>query len=927
MFARRAPEVSGVATDPAGVHDELRGRLQVALGSAYTLERELGGGGMSRVFVAQDTRLGRRLVVKVLDPDLAAGLSAARFEREIHVSARLQHPHVVPVHASGDVDGLPYYTMPYVQGESLRERLRGDAALPVADVVRLVRELADALAYAHGEGVVHRDLKPENVLLSGGHAVVADFGVAKALASATEGGAPQAVATGAATALGLAVGTPAYMAPEQAAADPATDHRADLYALGVIAYEALAGTHPFAGRSPQGLLAAHLTETPPPLAARRPDTPPALAALVTRLLAKAPDDRPQSAHEVVWALDALATPAGATRAAGPAPAKATPRARRRRRAAIVVGSVAALAAAGAVVWARRPAAPAASRDATGSAGAPLAGPLGPPLAERRVAVAPFENQTGDTTLAALGPLTGDWVTQGLAEAGFAEVADPETIRAAWRSAPNARALAAATGARLVVTGAYYLQGDSLQFLARVSDAATDRVLRALEPAGAPAAAPRLAVSRVRERVLGALGGLLDVSTGAWTVASGLPPSLAAYRRWSAGIEHYSRNEFSDATREFVAATRLDSTFVAPLLWAASAQTNVGAPATVDSLLRAADRSRERLAPADRYLLDKSWAELRGDWAGALRAARELARAVPNASLAPVLVGWEATRVNRPREAVAALTRLDPEGPALRRYAPYWEALTLAEHLAGDYGAELAAARRGRRLHPDRLTPVYNEARALAALGRADDAVRELDAILDLPAEPLHTPAEVMRAVGVELRAHGYAVAADTVFARALRWFDARPAAERAAAGFEGRHAEVLYAAGRWAEARRLFERLPARADTAPKMEGYLGTLAAAPPDAVDRHGYLGALAARRGDRAAALAADSALAALRRPYLVGRHTYWRARIVSLLGDRARAVTLLRDALREGRTYPMLHGEADFAPLHGMTAFQDLIRPKG
>jgi tetratricopeptide (TPR) repeat protein len=407
---------------------------------------------------------------------------------------------------------------------------------------------------------------------------------------------------------------------------------------------------------------------------------------------------------------------------------------------------------------------------------------------------------------------------------------------------------------------------------------------------------------VRERVLGALGGLLDVSTGAWTVASGLPPSLAAYRRWSAGVEHYSRNEFRDATREFVAATRLDSTFVAPLLWAASAQTNLGAPATVDSLLRAADRSRERLAPADRYLLDKSWAELRGDWAGALRAGRELARAVPASSLAPVLVGWEATRVNRPREAVAALAHLDPDGPALRRYAPYWEALTLAQHLAGDYGAELAAARRGRRLHPDRLTPVYNEARALAALRRADDAVRELDAILDLPAEPLYTPAEVMRAVGVELRAHGHAPAADAVFARTLRWYEARPAGNapprhsrpatrrRSTPRAVGRRRGGCSSTSPPARTPRRRWRATSARSRRPRRTPWTG------------RGYLGALAARRGDGPPPSRRTAPSRRSGGPYLVGRHTYWRARIASLLGDRERAVTLLRDALREGPHVP-------------------------
>jgi tetratricopeptide (TPR) repeat protein/tRNA A-37 threonylcarbamoyl transferase component Bud32 len=284
---------------------DLQAQLQATLSGAYTLERELGGGGMARVFVADEVRLGRKVVVKVLSPELAAGISGERFEREIRTAASLQQANIVPVLATGETNGLPYYTMPFVEGESLRHRLGKQPPLTTSDVLRVLGDVARALQYAHEHGIVHRDIKPDNVLLSGGTAVVTDFGIAKALSDSRTG--PGAATL---TQLGTSIGTPAYMAPEQAAGDPNIDHRADIYAFGCMAYELLAGRPPFHGRTPARILGAHMGEAPKPIAELRPDTPAALSDLVMRCLAKDVDARPQSAAEVIAALNGVTSGTG-----------------------------------------------------------------------------------------------------------------------------------------------------------------------------------------------------------------------------------------------------------------------------------------------------------------------------------------------------------------------------------------------------------------------------------------------------------------------------------------------------------------------------------------------------------------------------------------------------------------------------------------
>ena len=576
---------------------DLREQLQSSLGDTYTLDRELGGGGMSRVFTATETALGRPVVVKVLPPELAAGVSTDRFKREISVAARLQHPHIVPLLSAGQIEGLPYFTMPFVEGESLRVRLARRGELPVSESVRILREIASALAYAHEHGVVHRDIKPDNVLFAGDVAMVADFGVAKALSASTNGG------HGAVTSLGVALGTPAYMAPEQATADPTTDHRADIYAFGVLAYEMLTGQPPFTGRNPSQLLAAHVTETPEPITRRRPNLPPALGALVMRCLEKRPADRPQSVGEIVHALDDITTPSGGTTPTSamlPGTSGATePFAvgvalpvRRDVRANILVIGIAALvlAVAGAAVW---------RRGATDST-------TGSDTRGNRIAVLPFEN---------LGDSSDAYFADGITDAVRGKLTGLSTITVIARASSgqyrgtskSPGEIARELGVRYLLTGTVrWAKGSGgtshVQVSPELVEVAGDGAASSLWQQ--PFDAEMADVFRVQGEIAGKVAEAMRVAVGGADqarlveVPTRNPAAYDAYLRgeatyWSGGS---SPTTLRRSVAEYELAVRLDSGFA--VAWAGLARSRSRLYANGVPTLELAREAREA---ADRAL--------------------------------------------------------------------------------------------------------------------------------------------------------------------------------------------------------------------------------------------------------------------------------------------------------------------------------------
>ncbi len=524
---------------------DFREQLQAALGTSFTLGRELSGAGMSRVFVAADVTLGRQVVVKVLPPELAADVSVERFRREIRLAAQLQEPLIVPVLAAGESHGLVYYTMPLVEGESLRARLERERELPQGDVVRIMRDVLTALAYAHAHGVIHRDIKPANVLLTGPHAVVADFGIAKALtASLTDNRI---------TATGIALGTPAYMAPEQAMGDDSVDHRADLYAVGTLAYEMLAGHTPFTGSTTHQVVARVVTENPQALLSQRSSTSPALADLVHRLLAKNPADRPKSAADVLDELATISTSGEravqVTASAFPPP---KPHAQRWAKWSVVAAAVLIAAVVGL------------PRLRSAVSGASSDEKAGPALEQRlrTIAVLPFTNESVDRQNEFLANGITDGLNGALTALPGVRVTGRTSAYAVQGKNLDERAIGVMLGATTLVEGSVARSGDSMRVRVQLVNAA-DRA-----SVWSNAYYRKVGdVFAVQDEIVRAIVSALQVQLaagGSTPYVSGLTASADAYDLYVHGMAlHHARTDQLRAIQYFKEAIARDSLFAEP----------------------------------------------------------------------------------------------------------------------------------------------------------------------------------------------------------------------------------------------------------------------------------------------------------------------------------------------------------------------------
>jgi tetratricopeptide (TPR) repeat protein len=857
--------------------------------SHYVVVEKIGAGGMGEVYRARDDRLDRDVALKILPPEVAGDpRRRQRFETEARALARLSHTNLLEIHDVGETDGVAFAVTELLDGESLRSVLRrGKPALTKS--VEIAAAIADGLAAAHAAGIVHRDLKPENVFVTrDGRVKILDFGLARVDEIPSEDSATRAFPEGG-TDPGQVLGTAGYMAPEQVRGESA-DARSDIFALGCILYEVLSGRRAFARETPAESMTAILREDPQNLTSLNADVSPDLERIVLHCLEKRPDERFQSARDLAFDLRSSSE--------GSESRRSTPLKEGRgwRRALSLAGVVAVVIVAAVYL--------------NGIKEGPDPVEIG--LDRDRIAVAVFENRTGDPDLEVLGKMAADWLTHGLAETGAVDVvpgmSSLMSIGGGESDEDPLLRFAQDTGAGVIVSGAYYVRGETLTFHARVTSVVEGELIHAFRPIGGPLGDPMESLEELNQRVMGLMASR-DIP-GMEHRGMSRPPRFEAYSEYVAGLELFGRDN-ARSFRHFQRAAELDPDQAAPRLFLAhyyhEGRQDDLERATLAELLE----RREQLSPFEQRWLDVFIARSDRKHGELLRLLGFVLDQAPRDLGANHWVGLSGTHLNRPRLTVETYAAMDPDRVREHYTGRYWNiVLARAYHLLGDYDAALGAARRGVDWYSDDLWNHASAVAAMAALGRIEQIPAMLDEVVAIkPISDFHAGKVMLLAVE-ELHVHGHNQAAAETADLAVEWSQRRANEPNAALEDRLHLAMALYRADRLDEARAVL--VPLLAEDAGNMEGL---------------GLLGCVAARAGDETEALERSADLAAIDRPKPWGHNTYRRARIAALLGESDDAVDLLRQAVGEGyQHWYEIHHDPDLASLRGYPPFDEFVRPR-
>jgi tetratricopeptide (TPR) repeat protein len=858
--------------------------LRPALADRYQLVGEIGAGGMATVYLAHDIRHDRKVAIKVLRPELGAVLGAERFLSEIKVTANLQHPNLLPLFDSGEANGLLYYVMPFVEGETLRAKLERETQLPVDEVTRIVGLLASALDFAHQQGVVHRDLKPENILMQAGQPMIADFGISLAVKNA--GGARI-------TQTGLSLGTPHYMSPEQATGEKNVDARSDQYSLAAVAYEMLVGEPPHNGPNSQAIIARLMTEKPRSARQTRESVPQSMDDALMRALSKLPADRFASCGDF----------AAAFRATGHTTATTAGRMAQKSSAGIWAGAAIVLVALAAGWYFT-------SQRGGGSAG----------VHSTRIYVADATVARG-TDLDATAAAATDAIVRGIGTLAWATVSSPPV---GSRSKGDPLIAAQKERAATAISTAVIAAGDSALLQIRVLDAATGAVLRALPSVRVAKIAPPDEIARAVEPAVVAAGFISSRHLGAATLPSGTLPDLATFKLYESTYPDFAAPDRASSARMFETLTAVvdhNPNFAQARLWLGFvywwnnfARSPSGA-ARADTILNWTNEGRTNFTQYEAALANFTRAATQGSSEFGLDDARRLAALVPNSPIAlalPILL----SDLNHPREArTLTEARIRNQGDS----AKTGDYLRLAQldHFLSDNKAELDACIKARRIASEDVFLLECELTAHAALGDSAMFLKRLDEMPTAAGDgrAFAFSGNVYLTVGQELIAHGHPQLAEIVFKRALDWYaNNQPSVDRSV-NVAFRKAILLTIVNREDEALALLRTLMARDTTDSRVRGYIGRILA-----------------RRGDVANLAPIVSWLKALPAVKLQGAPTYELASIEANRGPSRwpEALRLLDESLREGQGFGIrhrLHYFQDWMPLKNDPAYKRILEPKG